>query len=106
MPDTQCKFTIVSLWRDRNSVGELTKYRDTNVRIRGTVERMSGRSGMFLSHVRQFSGGPPKFSPNPMLAHGFSAEQSRPPVSDPNLRSQGGKRAFMNTRVQEALPSR
>jgi len=65
---------------------------------------MRGRAGIMLSHVRQFSGGPPKFRPNSLLAQGFNAEQERPPVSDPNLRSQGGKRAFMSTRDQESLP--
>ena len=61
---------------------------------------------MVLSHARQFNGGPPKFKPNPMLVHGFNAEQDRPPVSDPNLRSQGGRRAFMNSRDQEPLPAK
>jgi hypothetical protein len=59
---------------------------------------------MVLSHARQFYGGPPKFKPNPKLAHGFNAEQGRPPLYDPNLRSQGGRRAFMNTRDKETLP--
>jgi hypothetical protein len=35
--------------------------------------------------------------------HGFSGEQERPPISDPNLRSQGGRRAFMNLKNQESL---
>lgn len=105
-PDEQCRFTIVSLAEDRESVGELTRYRDLNVQLRGIVQPMSGRSGMFLSHVRQFSGGPPKFKPNPLLVRGFNAEQSRPPVNDPNLRSQGGRRSFMNTRLEEPLPAK
>jgi len=87
-------------------VGELSKYRDMNVQVRGIVEPMHGRAGMVLSHVRQFYGGPPKFRPNPQLARGFNAEQSRAPLSDPNLRSQGGRRAFMNTREKEALPTK
>ena len=103
-PDDACRFTIVSLVDDRNEVGELKKYKDMNVRIRGLVQPMHGRAGMVLSHTRQFSGGPPKFKPNPKLAYGFNAEQSRPPISDPNLRSQGSRRAFMNTRDQEARP--
>jgi hypothetical protein len=105
-PDEQCRFTIVSLWEDRDEVGELRKYRDMDVQVRGIVRPMHGRAGMVLSHARQFYGGPPKFKPNPRLARGFSAEQSRPPVSDPNLRSQGGGRAFMNTRDRETLPGR
>jgi hypothetical protein len=103
-PDAQCRFTIVSLWQDRDDVGELAKYRNQNVEIRGIVQPMHGRAGMMLSHVRQFNGGPPKFKPNPLLARGFSAGQSRPPVNDPNLHSQGGGRAFMNSRDQEPSP--
>jgi hypothetical protein len=41
-----------------------------------------------------------------MLARGFNAEQSRPPINDPNLRSQGAGRAFMNTRDQETRPAK
>lgn len=103
-PDEQCRFTIVSLWQDREEVGELTRYKDMDVRIRGIVQPMRGRAGIVLSHLRQFNGGPPKFRPNPLLARDFNAEQERPPVSDPNLRSQGGRRSFMNTRDQETLP--
>lgn len=105
-PDAKCRFTIVSLWEDRDTVGELNQYRDTNVQVRGIVQPMHGRAGMMLSHARQFYGGPPKFKPNPLLARGFNAEQERPPVNDPNLRSQGGRRAFMNTRDQEAMPAK
>ncbi len=88
------------------SVGELNKYRDADVQIRGIVQPMHGRAGMVLSHARQFYGGPPRFKPNPLLARGFTAEQERPPISDPNLRPQGGRRAFMNTRDQEPLPAK
>ncbi len=104
--DEECSFTIVSQWEDREEVGELRKFRDTDVRIRGIVQPMRGRAGMVLSHARQFYGGPPKFRPNPRLARGFTAEESRAPVNDPNLRSQGGGRAFMNTRDKETLPGK
>jgi hypothetical protein len=104
--DEACRFTIVSLWEDRDVVGELTKYRGMNVQVRGMVQPMHGRAGMVLSHARQFSGGPPRFKPNPMLARGFNAEQERPPINDPNLRSQGSGRAFMNTRDQETRPAK
>jgi len=104
--DEQCHFTVVSYWEDRDEVGELKKYRDMDVQIRGIVQPMHGRAGMVLSHARQFYGGPPKFKPNPALAHGFNAEQERPPVNDPNLRAQGGRRAFMNTKDQETLPGK
>jgi hypothetical protein len=105
-PDEACRFTIVSLWEDRDEVGELRKYRDMNVQVRGIVQPMHGRAGMVLSHARQFSGGPPKFRPNPMLARGFNGDQSRPPINDPNLRSQGSGRAFMNSRDQETRPAK
>lgn len=104
-PDDRCRFTIVSLWQDRGQVGELQQYRDQNVRIRGLVEPMDQRFGMMLSERRQFYGGPPKFRPNPLLAHGFGAEQSRPAVRDPNLSHHGGRRSFMNSRMQETLPA-
>jgi hypothetical protein len=61
---------------------------------------------MVLSHARQFYGGPPKFRPNPKLVRGFSADQGRPAVNDPNLRSQGGRRGFMNSADQETLPKK
>lgn len=102
-PDEKCTFTIVSLRDDREEVGELQKFRDADVHLRGIVQAMHGRSGMVLSHARQFYGGPPKFKPNPKLLHGFSGEQAKPPVVDPNLRPHGGHRAFMNTRDLEPL---
>jgi hypothetical protein len=105
-PDESCRFTIISLWEDRDEVGELRKYRDMDVEVRGIVQPMHGRAGMVLSHARQFNGGSPKFKPNPRLVRGFSADQSRPPVNDPNLRSQGVGRSFMNTRDQEARPAK
>jgi hypothetical protein len=102
-PDDKCRFTIVSLREDRLEVGELQKFRDADVHVRGIVQPMHGRNGMMLSHARQFHGGPPKFKPNPKLLHGFSGEQAKPPISDPNLRAQGGHRAFMNSRDQEPM---
>ena len=103
VPDAQCRFTVVSLRDDREQVGELRQFRDADVHLRGIVQPMHGRSGMMLSHVRQFYGGPPKFKPNPRLLRGFSGEQSKPPIADPNLRPHGGHRAFMNTRDQEPV---
>ncbi len=105
-PDEGCRFTIMSLWEDHDEVGELNKYKDADVHIRGIVQPMHGRAGMVLSHARQFNGGPPRFKPNPKLARGFDAGQERPPVYDPNLRSQGSHRAFMNTRDQETRPAK
>ena len=67
-PDEQCRFTIVSPRDDRREAGELRKYRDMDVHVRGIVQPMHGRAGITLSHARQFYGGPPKFRPNPKLA--------------------------------------
>lgn len=103
-PDEVCRFTIVSFWEDREDVGELRKYRDMDVQVRGIVRPMHGRAGMVVSHARQFYGGPPKFKPNPKLARGFTGEQERPAIADPNLRSQGRGRGFMNSKEREALP--
>ena len=100
--DDRCQFTIISLWEDREEVGELLKYRGEDVHVRGIVRPMHGRAGMQLSHVRQFYGGPEKFKPNPRLLHGFDGDNERMPVHDPNLRPQGRVRSFMNTRDQES----
>jgi len=105
-PDIQCRFTVVSLVEDSSEVGELRKYRDMNVQIRGIVRPMHGRTGMLLSHARQFNGGPPKFKANPLLARGFDGGQERPPINDPNLRSQGAGRAFMNASNRETRPAK
>jgi hypothetical protein len=103
-PDERCPFTLVSLRQDRSDVGDLRKFRDLDVQVRGIIQSMRGRTGMLVSHARQFNGGPPKFRPNPRLARGFSAEQERPPIADPNLRRQGGGRSFMNRNDRESLP--
>ena len=105
-PDEACHFTIMSLREDRYEVGELVRYRNTDVRLRGMVQPMHGRSGMLLSHARQFYGGPPKFKPNPKLMRGFDAERDRRAVNDPNLHAQGGRRAFMDTRDQTSRPAK
>lgn len=106
VPDDACRFTIMSLKEDRETVGELARYRDSDVQIRGVVTAMHGRAGILLSHSRQFSGGPPKFRPNPRLARGFTAEQDKAPLPDPNLRRQGRGRSFMNRLDQEKVPHR
>jgi hypothetical protein len=104
--DENCRFTVVSMFEDRTDVGELGKYKNANVHIRGIVQSMHGRAGMVLSHERQFNGGPPKFKPNPKLARGFNAEQDHPAINDPNLRSHGSHRAFMTTRDQVTRPAK
>src|SRR5580700_11948188 len=47
-PDDKCRFTVVSFAEDRNDVGELKKYHDADVQIRGLVQPMHGRAGMVL----------------------------------------------------------
>jgi hypothetical protein len=103
-PDDACRFTIISLQEDRPEVGELKNYRDMNIQVRGIVQSIHGRAGLVLSHARQFNGGPPKFRPNPLLARGFNAAQSRPPVNAPSLHTQGTTRSFMSNRDQESRP--
>lgn len=99
-PDAQCRFTIISPWEDREEVGELRKYRDMDVHVRGIVRSMHGRTGLVLSHARQFYGGPPRFAPNPRLLHGFMGDQDRPPIHDPGVHASSGQRGFMSTRSQ------
>ncbi len=102
-PDERCRFTIISPWEDRDEVGALEKYRDTDVRIRGVVQPIRNRYALVLSHVRQFYGGPPKFRPNPRLLHGFNGEQATPPIRDPNLHSGQAHSGYGNPRMQEPL---
>lgn len=104
--DDNCRFTLVSFFEDRDEVGELNRYRDMDVRVRGLVEPMHGRAGIVLSHVRQFYGGPPRFRPNPRLVRGFDAEAEHPAVHDPNLRSGHGGRSWMNSRGRVPRPGK
>ncbi len=103
-PDEKCVFTIINPWQDREEVGELRQYRNLDVHIRGVVEPMHGRAGILLNRMRQFYGGPPAFRPNPLLLHGFSGDQSRPPIHDPSLRARGSQRSFMSDSPREPLP--
>jgi hypothetical protein len=95
----------MSLATDRQEIGDLRRYRDQDVVVRGIVRSTHGRMGIVISRLRQFHGGPEKFRPNPRLLHGFDAESSRRPIRDPNLASSGRRRSFMNTRDQESLPA-
>jgi hypothetical protein len=104
--DDRCQFTLISLWEDREEVGELLKYRGEDVHVRGIVRPMHGRAGLQISHMRQFYGGPEKFKPNPRLLHGFEGDSEKAPVRDPNLQGQGHARSFMNTRDQTARPTK
>ena len=105
MPDDQCRFTLLSLRADRDDVGDLRKYRDQEVTVRGVVRATHGRMGIQISHIRQFSGGPEKFRPNPKLLRDFNGQSDRMPVRDPNLAPTGRHRGFMNSNDKEAQPS-
>jgi hypothetical protein len=100
-PDAECRFTILCPPADRLDVGDLSHLRGNDVQIRGVVRATHGRMGIVLSHIRQFSGGPEKFRPNPKLLHGFNGEGDRPPVHDPNLVPTGRHRSFMDRNDKE-----
>jgi hypothetical protein len=85
--DEECHFTVMSLNGDRKDVGDLDRYMQQDIQIRGVVHSYRGRAEILLSNARQFHGGAEKFRPNPALLHGFSAEDGRPAVSDPAMRS-------------------
>jgi hypothetical protein len=104
LADDQCRFTLLTMAWDREDVGDLRRYRDQDVRVRGIVRITHGRMGIVISHVRQFSGGPEKFRPNPKLLSGFNAQSDRMPVRDPNLAASGHHRSFMNT--ADKIPTR
>jgi hypothetical protein len=106
LPDDQCRFTLLSLREDRDDVGDLRKFRDRDVKVRGIVRATHGRMGIVISHLRQFSGGPEKFRPNPKLLRGFSSQSDRMPVRDPNLAASGRHRSFMDRRDREELPAK
>jgi hypothetical protein len=103
--DEDCRFILMSLRDDRNDVGDLRRYRGQDISVRGTMRPMRGRMGIVISHVRQFSGGPEKFKPNPRLLRDFNGQSDRMPVRDPNLTSSGHHRSFMNTQDREKLPA-
>jgi hypothetical protein len=104
-PDAECRFTLLSLNADHQDVGDLRKYRDQEVEVRGIVRSTHGRMGIVISHMRQFNGGPEKFRPNPKLLREFNGQSDRMPVRDPNLASSGHHRSFMNTSDKEDLPA-
>jgi len=105
LPDEACRFTVISLPADRSEVGDLARFRDHDVQVRGIVRATHGRLGIVLSHIRQFSGGPEKFRPNPKLLHGFNGQSDRAPVHDSNLAPSGRHRSFMNDRYRGTLPN-
>jgi hypothetical protein len=104
--DDQCRFTLITLPGDREEIGDLTRYRDQNISVRGILRSTHGRMGIVLSSIRQFRGGPEKFRPNPRLLHGFDGQSTRRPVRDPNLVASGRHRSFMDTRDREPIPTK
>ena len=95
--DDQCRFSIVSLKADRGEVGDLQRLDQQDIEIRGIVRPFNARAEIVLSHVRQLHGGSEKFRPNPALLNGFSAEDHKPAIGDPAMRS-GHHRAVFNQR--------
>jgi len=106
VPDADCRFVLLSLPIDREEVGDLKRLGGLDIQLRGTLRRMHGRVGIYLSHARQLEGGPEKFRPNPKLLREFSGESDRMGVRDPNLRSSGHHRSFMNRDLKEAVPAK
>lgn len=94
IPDEQCRFSIVSLKADRKEVGDLNRYREQDIQVRGIVRPFNYRTEIVLSHERQFHGGSEKFRPNPALLKGFSAEDSETAFRDPGSRSSHHKSSF------------
>jgi hypothetical protein len=95
-PDEKCRFTVMSANGDRKTVGDLGQYREQDVQIRGVVRPFGGRAEILLSDARQFHGGAERFRPNPELLHGFSAEDGKPAVGDPAMKS-GRHRSVFQT---------
>jgi hypothetical protein len=56
-PDEQCRFTVMSANGDRKTVGDLSTFRQQDIRIRGVVRPFGGRGEILLSDARQFHGG-------------------------------------------------
>lgn len=95
-----CEFALVSLDRNRKSVGDLKQYVGSDIEVLGTVEPIRGRAEILLRKAGQLHsrdtleiaaaqrprGRRPKqdrFHANPTLLKSFNAEQNRSPVSDP-----------------------
>jgi hypothetical protein len=104
VPDEECRFVLLSRAGDRDEVGDLRRFRDQDIRLRGTLRSMHGRLGIVISHARQFNGGPEKFRPNPRLLREFNGQSDEMPIRDPNLAAAGHHRSFMNNQVRETVP--
>jgi len=102
--DADCRFLLISMPADREEVGDLRRLVGADIQLRGMLRQMHGRLGIYLSHTRQLHGGPEKFRPNPRLLQDFDASSDRLAVRDPNLRSSGRHRSFMNHALKEPVP--
>ena len=80
--DSECRFTVVSLYADRKDVGDLEQYRGLDIQLRGTIRPFNTRMEMLLSRERQFHGGSEKFHANPALLKGYWAEKHSTAFSD------------------------
>uniref|UniRef100_A0A7V4XS86 Lipoprotein n=1 Tax=Acidobacterium capsulatum TaxID=33075 RepID=A0A7V4XS86_9BACT len=94
-----CEFALVSLDRNRKSVGSLKQYVGSDIEVLGTVEPIRGRAEIVLRkaaqvrsrNAREVAAARPRerrvkqdrFRANPTLLKSFNAEQNRAPVSDP-----------------------
>jgi hypothetical protein len=99
VPDTACRFTVMSLPEDQKEVGALEGYRGRDVRVRGVVHVARGQATILLSHARQFQDGAEKFRPNPALLGGFDAGSAKTAFRDPAMtahKSRGQSR-FLGT---------
>jgi hypothetical protein len=92
--DEACRFSIVSLKEDRKEVGDLTRYRNQDIQIRGVVRPFNYRMEITLSHERQFHGGSEKFRPNPVLLKGFTSEDHKTAFKDSALSSNPHSSSF------------
>ena len=76
--DAGCRFSIVSYSADRTSVGNLELLRNTNVEVRGAIQKFGTRYLMVLNDDGQLHHRAPHFRPDPRLLSGFSAADSQP----------------------------
>lgn len=72
--DADCHFFILSLSRDKKSVGDLNALAGQSIQIRGTVHTIQGHAEITLNTRDQLHGAKEKFQPNPQLIRSFSAE--------------------------------
>lgn len=73
-PDDACHFFIVSFTSDAPSVGDLGRLLGKDITVSGKVHSIQGRADMVLSSRDQLHGGKEKFTPNPALLKGYSAD--------------------------------